>query len=136
MCGYHGEQDEEEWNEEWNDSGELEAEFDSEGCQPGEAPLEVKAVERLRYDLEALLWLMSAEEPPTRKVRSLVLRNVFYGFGDASAIGFGDALWKQPSAADWEAARRGDPGEKGHVASASRKVIFLFLSSILDFSHF
>ena len=73
----------------------METEFEFDGSEMEEAPSEVFAVNRLRLDLTALSRLMSAEVPPTRKVRSWVRRDVFYGFGDASATGYGDGFSKQ-----------------------------------------
>ncbi len=54
---------------------------------PLEAPVRVKIAARFRDDLTALQTLFSAVKPPKRQVRSTVSLEVFYGFGDASAVG-------------------------------------------------
>ena len=51
-----------------------------------------KAVPRFRQDLEALLALAEGREPVIRRVRSGECRMVVYGFGDASAAGFGATI--------------------------------------------
>ena len=48
----------------------------------------VKAAPRLAGDLEALQHLTSSVQPPRRRVRSAKTLEVYYGFGDASAMGF------------------------------------------------
>jgi hypothetical protein len=58
----------------------------SQGDNP---PKQVVAKPRLQSDLEALLVLFSAVEPPKRRVRSNLMVKVYYGFGDASQDGFG-----------------------------------------------
>lgn len=52
------------------------------------APEKVCAVPRLENDIAALLTLTEAKEPPERKVRSKAIIHIYYGFGDASAVGF------------------------------------------------
>ena len=58
---------------------------------PPDAPLSgtTQAVPRLREDLEALLFLSSADKPRYRIVRGKVVMTAYYGFGDASSGGFG-----------------------------------------------
>ena len=73
------------------DVEETAVEFEEEGLGEN-VPTTVRAVERLEGDLMALKVLLSAEEPPLRRVRCSERRNVFYGFGDASATGFGSTL--------------------------------------------
>jgi hypothetical protein len=51
------------------------------------APKRVKAVPRLKAELEALQELFKSDRPPRRKVRSSCVVEVFYGFGDASGVG-------------------------------------------------
>ena len=51
-----------------------------------------QAVPRLRADLEALLFLSSAEKPRYRVVRGRVVMTAYYGFGDASSGGFGATI--------------------------------------------
>jgi hypothetical protein len=51
-------------------------------------PKFVKAAPRLAGDLEALQHLTSSALPPRRRVRSATTLEVYYGFGDASAVGF------------------------------------------------
>ncbi|CAJ1926900.1 unnamed protein product [Cylindrotheca closterium] len=53
-----------------------------------DAPEYVKGVPRLKDDLAALSALTASESPPIRRVRSKRVMTVFYGFGDASAVGF------------------------------------------------
>jgi hypothetical protein len=50
------------------------------------APKRVKAVQRLKSDLEALQELFRSDKPPRRNVRSSCVVEVFYGFGDASGV--------------------------------------------------
>ena len=52
------------------------------------APALVDAVPRLQDDLFALSLLTQGEEPPLRRVRSKKVFSIYYGFGDASAVGF------------------------------------------------
>jgi hypothetical protein len=54
----------------------------------GGPPKFVKAAPRLAGDLEALQHLTSSVQPPRRRVRSAKTLEVYYGFGDASAMGF------------------------------------------------
>lgn len=65
----------------------------SEGERPEEPremehpPARVKAAPRLKDDLLGLTELTSSSTPPRRLVRSGITLQVFYGFGDASAVG-------------------------------------------------
>jgi len=58
---------------------------------PPDAPLSgvTQAVLRLRDDLEALLFLSSAENPRYRLMRGKVIISAYYGFGGASSGVFG-----------------------------------------------
>jgi hypothetical protein len=47
-------------------------------------PTRVKAVQRLKDDLRALKTLTESKIPPLRLVRSIMVRSVWYSFGDAS----------------------------------------------------
>jgi hypothetical protein len=51
----------------------------------------VKAVPRLRRDLESMMKIMNSKGPPYRLVRGSTLSYVLYGFGDASGAGFGSS---------------------------------------------
>jgi hypothetical protein len=53
--------------------------------EQGEPPTRVNTTLRLMADLGALCKLLSAKQPPKRRVRSSKCIEVFYGFGDASA---------------------------------------------------
>lgn len=53
-----------------------------------DAPVRVSAVPRLEADLSALILLTEGEKPPLRRVRSKKVISLYYGFGDASAVGF------------------------------------------------
>jgi len=53
-----------------------------------EVPKIVRAVPRLVKDVGAILLLSRQEHPPLRRVRSKRVINVYYRFGDASAVGF------------------------------------------------
>jgi hypothetical protein len=55
--------------------------------ETGEPPTRVQAAPQLKEDLEALEELLKAERPPKLRVRSTKCLEVFYGFGDASAMG-------------------------------------------------
>jgi hypothetical protein len=57
-----------------------------------EGPAEVKAVPRLRQDLEALQALTQGAQPPLRRVRGLATGCTYYGFGDASGSAFGATI--------------------------------------------
>jgi hypothetical protein len=52
----------------------------------------VKAVPRLKTDLEALTRLFAGEIPPLQRVRCSKHANAHYGFGDASGCGFGATM--------------------------------------------
>jgi hypothetical protein len=52
----------------------------------------VKAVPRLRHDVEALVKLMEPAKPPLKRVRAEATAKVYYGFGDASGCGFGATI--------------------------------------------
>jgi hypothetical protein len=56
------------------------------------APSHVMAVPRFRDDVQALLQLFSALDPPTCYVRSKRIHSVQYGYADASGGGFGNTL--------------------------------------------
>jgi hypothetical protein len=49
----------------------------------------VKAVTRLLPDLEVMIMLTKAEDPPLRRVRAKSKINILYCYGDASGSGFG-----------------------------------------------
>jgi hypothetical protein len=53
------------------------------------APLHVKAVPRLRDDVEALQSLFAGDLPVCRRYRPKATTTALYGFGDASGEGFG-----------------------------------------------
>jgi hypothetical protein len=55
-------------------------------------PQRVKAVPRLRDDLQALAQLTQDATPPQRVVRSRAIVVVIHGFGDASCAGFGSTF--------------------------------------------
>jgi hypothetical protein len=57
-----------------------------------EQPALVKAVPRLRDDVDALTILCRADQPPLRRVRCSRHASANYGFGDASGCGFGATL--------------------------------------------
>jgi len=61
--------------------------------QAEEKPTEVKVVDRLANDLTALKVLFDHAAPPRRLVRGKAIKEVQYGFGDASGKGFG-ASWE------------------------------------------
>ena len=50
-------------------------------------PKRVKVVPRMLDDMQALKMLTAAISPPKRRVRSKLVVEIFYGFGDASATG-------------------------------------------------
>jgi hypothetical protein len=52
-----------------------------------EPPERMEVALRLKDDLEALRVLLELKEPPKRRIRSTKCLEVFYGFGDASAMG-------------------------------------------------
>lgn len=54
-----------------------------------DAPLNIEAVPRLRFDVSALLILMKAELPPSRSIRGNKVSIARYGFGDVSGERFG-----------------------------------------------
>lgn len=84
--------DQEEWISNSNIRGELaECEGDlikKRGPSSGMTPI----APRLKTDLEALLQLTSSDTPVKRVVRHKDIVTVFYGFGDASAGGFGSSI--------------------------------------------
>jgi hypothetical protein len=67
-----------------------------------EAPSKVKAVSRLRSDIDALLSLTSAELPPEVSVRASRLAMVWYIFGDASGHGLATTAWTESMEDDIE----------------------------------
>jgi hypothetical protein len=56
---------------------------------PLQPPGLVKAVTRLLPDMEVMLMLTEAEDPPLRRVRAKSKINILYCYGDASGSGFG-----------------------------------------------
>jgi hypothetical protein len=52
----------------------------------------VKAVPRLKHDVDAILKLMEPEKPPLKRVRAKATGKVYDGFGDASGCGFGTTI--------------------------------------------
>lgn len=76
----------------WN--GDLDGDSDEDEDSLEKPPKDVKAVPRLRGDVEALLLLTEQEHPPLRRVRSKKVVNIYYGFGDASAVGYCSTLQK------------------------------------------
>jgi hypothetical protein len=52
----------------------------------------VHAMPRLRSDVQALLSLMSADKPVLRRTRCRKTSKAYYGFGDASGLGFGATI--------------------------------------------
>ena len=65
----------------------------SEPVDVSDAPAEVKAVPRLKGDLEALEQLTSSPTPPNVLVRPTDSTAVLFIYGDASGEGFGLSLW-------------------------------------------
>jgi hypothetical protein len=65
----------------------------------GDAPAYVVAVPRLADDMMAILKLMASDLPVLRRVRCRKSSKAYYGFGDASGLGFGamiqirDEIW-------------------------------------------
>jgi hypothetical protein len=57
------------------------------GLEKKGPPNRVIGAKRLRADLEALKTLFGPARPPKRRARSKYCVEVFYGFGDASAVG-------------------------------------------------
>ena len=53
-----------------------------------DAPLNIEAVPRLRFDVSALSILMKAEIPQARLIRGNKIAIAIYGLGDASGEGF------------------------------------------------
>jgi hypothetical protein len=70
-------------DEDWGE-GEAPAAPEAPGC--------VEAVPRLKFDINALLELLEAEQPPLNRVRAKATAKVYYGFGDASGCGFGATI--------------------------------------------
>jgi hypothetical protein len=56
---------------------------------PIQPPNLVKAVTRLLPDLEVMLMLTKADDPPLRRVQAKSKINILYCYGDASGSGFG-----------------------------------------------
>lgn len=79
------------WRDGRDDEGWKLAHWEGTGDERGE-PVEVKAVPRLIDDVRALEYLTSGVRPPKRKARMDKSAQVLYGFGDASARGFGATL--------------------------------------------
>ena len=61
----------------------------SKNTKEVQAPDFVKAVPRMRTDVQAISSMFSALEPPIIQVRSKDVLLAIYGFGDASGLGFG-----------------------------------------------
>jgi hypothetical protein len=64
-----------------------------EGVNTLDAPPFVKAVPRLRDDLQALEELTETNEAPRVQVRPTATAAAGFMFGDASGVGFGQSLW-------------------------------------------
>jgi hypothetical protein len=58
----------------------------------GEMPEMVRAVPRLRHNVEALMASSESDVPSLRRVRCQKKCIAYYGFGDASGAGFGATL--------------------------------------------
>jgi hypothetical protein len=90
--------DESGWREASLEVGRDREEWQDEAGQVGppgalsDAPRMVKAVPRLRDDVDALHTLVSMKVPPLRLVRPNRTKTVRYGFGDASGSGFGSTM--------------------------------------------
>ena len=57
-----------------------------------EGPTNVEVKPRLHHDVKALKMLMCSDEPPLRRIRSIKICQVLYGFGDASGSAYGATL--------------------------------------------
>jgi hypothetical protein len=57
-----------------------------------DAPSVVVAVPRLANDMRAILRLMASDTPVLRRVRCRKSTKAYYGFGDASGVGFGATI--------------------------------------------
>jgi hypothetical protein len=74
-------------------------EEEADGEEDETVPHEVLAVPRLKSDMQTLLSLMSADKPVLRQTRCPKTSKAYYGFGDASGLGFGatiqvgDSIW-------------------------------------------
>jgi hypothetical protein len=60
--------------------------------QPTNRPQFVRPVTRYSDDLQALMKLLEAEDPPLRFVRQNKVHTALYGFVDASSSGFGSSF--------------------------------------------
>jgi hypothetical protein len=76
----------------WQQIKKEDEDWSREEVEAEEVPVTVKAVPRFRDDIAALGQLMSAVNPPLKRVRCKKTARVFYGFGDASGSGFGAAI--------------------------------------------
>ena len=67
---------------------------DTVDLDPSDAPppARVCPIPRLRRDMSALRWLTRAHRPPRRRVRCTRRATIFFGFVDASGVGFGSSL--------------------------------------------
>ena len=74
----------------WDEEGEW---YDTEGSMGGEdkekTPDFVVAVDRLKWDVEALMELTTGDEPCVQKCRAKESISAFYLVGDASGNGMG-----------------------------------------------
>ena len=59
---------------------------------PSEAPKLIKPVPRLFKDVEALSRMFQPESPPEITIRVSKVLFIYFGFGDASGVGFGSSL--------------------------------------------
>ncbi|CAJ1954083.1 unnamed protein product [Cylindrotheca closterium] len=84
-----------------------------------DTPEYVKAVPRLKDDLAALTLLTASEPPLIRRVRSNWVVTVYYGFGDASAIGFCSTFQKFSKQSDTFTAGDKIHYQYGHWCSAN-----------------
>jgi hypothetical protein len=96
--GWRPGRDEEGWiirEAEREDSRESDEEGDTEEpppLGPIQPPDLAKAVTRLLPDLEVMLILTEAEDPPLRRVRAKSKINILYCYGDATGSGFGRCI--------------------------------------------
>ena len=91
---WRGNQDPEGWR---LSQAELDAHngmTDTVDLDPSDAPppARVCPIPRLRRDMSALRWLTRAHRPPRRRVRCTRRATIFFGFVDASGVGFGSSL--------------------------------------------
>jgi hypothetical protein len=65
---------------------------DEEGAEEESIPTEVLAMPRLKSEMQAILSLMSADKPVLRRTCCRKTSKAYYGFGDASGLGFGATI--------------------------------------------